>query len=138
MNYKHEVQLSASPEAVFKALTTSEGIAGWWTKSNKLRSEKGEELLSLDFGKIKKLMKVHKMDSQLELIWYVLECTLHEWLGTQITFNIAPNSAGGTLLKLEHKGLNPQLDCYESCSSGWVYFMDSLKKYVETGKGTPY
>ena len=27
MNYKYEVQLSATPEAVFKALTTSKGIA---------------------------------------------------------------------------------------------------------------
>ena len=138
MNYKYEVQLSATPEAVFKALTTSKGIAGWWAKSNRLWKENADEFLSVDFGQVKKLMRVEKTTPLSGLIWNVLECTLHEWPGTRITFNITPASDGGSLLKLEHIGLNPQLECFESCSSGWEYFMVSLKQYVETGEGTPH
>ena len=138
MNYKYEVQLSTTPEAVFKALTTSEGIAGWCAKSNRLWKDNADEFLSVDFGQVKKLMRVEKTTPLSGLTWNVLECTLHEWPGTRITFNITPTSDGGSLLKLEHIGLNPQLECFESCSSGWVYFMASLKQYVETGKGTPH
>lgn len=138
MNYKYELQLSASPEDVFKALTTSKGIAGWWAKSNKLWEENGEEILSLDFGQVKKRMKVEETNPPSRLTWRVLECTLHEWPGTRISFNIAPTLDGSSLLKLEHEGLNPQLECFESCSLGWEYFMASLKLYVETGNGTPH
>lgn len=138
MHYKYELQLSAEPEAVFKALTTSKGIAGWWAKSNRLWKENADEFLYVDFGKIQKQMRVEKTTPLFGLTWNVLECTLHEWPGTQITFNITPTSDGGSLLKLEHIGLNPQLECFESCSSGWEYFMVSLKQYVETGRGTPH
>ena len=138
MNYKYEVQLSATPEAVFKALTTSEGIAAWWAKSNTVWEENVDEFLSVDFGQVKKLMRVQKANHLSGLTWHVLECTLREWPGTRITFNVTPTLSGGSLLKLEHIGLNPQLECFESCSSGWEYFMASLKQYVETGKGTPH
>ena len=138
MNYKYEVQLSATPEAVFKALTTSKSIAGWWAKSNSLWKENADEFLSVDFGQVKKLMRVEKATPLSSLTWNVLECTLHEWPGTRITFNVTSTSDGGSLLKLEHIGLIPQLECFESCSSGWEYFMASLKQYVETGKGTPH
>ena len=137
MNYRYEVHLSATPEAVYKALTTSNGIAGWWAKSNKVWQENADEFLSVDFGQVKKLMGVQKTEPLSELAWHVLECTLHEWPGTRITFNITLTSRGESLLKLEHIGLNPQLECYESCSSGWEYFIASLKQYLETGKGTP-
>ena len=138
MNYKYEVQLSVAPEAVMQALTTSEGIAAWWAKSNTVWKENADEFLPVDFGQVKKLMRIQKATPLSGLTWHVLECTLHEWPGTRITFNVTPTSSGGSLLKLEHIGLNPQLECFESCSSGWEYFMASLKQYVETGKGTPH
>ena len=137
MSYQNEVQLSATPEGVLAALTTSEGIAGWWAKSNLIRQENSNELLSVDFGRVKKLMRVQRTISSLGLTWDVLECSLREWPGTRITFEITPTSACSCLLKLEHIGLVPRLECYDSCSTGWMHFMASLKQYVETGKGTP-
>lgn len=138
MSYECEVHVSATPEVVSEALRTSSGIAGWWAKSNRLWKENGEQFLSLDFGQVKKLMRVQETNSPSELTWHVLECTLHEWPGTQIIFNITPTSDGGSLIKLEHRGLTPKLECFESCSSGWEYFMASLKRYVQTGEGSPH
>lgn len=137
MSYQYEVQLAATPEDVLAALTTSEGIAGWWAKSNSIRQENSNELLSVDFGRVKKLMRVRLTNPGLGLTWDVLECTLREWPGTRITFDLTSSSACGCFLKLEHIGLVPQLECYESCSTGWAHFMSSLKQFVETGKGTP-
>lgn len=138
MSYEYEVRVSAAPEVVFEALTASSGIAGWWAKSNRLWTENGEQFLSLDFGQVRKLMKVQETNPPFELTWHILECTLHEWPGTQIIFKIMPTSDRGSAIKLEHRGLTPQLECFESCSLGWEYFMASLKRYIETGEGTPH
>jgi len=138
MDYLYEIQLSSESHAVMHAISTAEGISGWWSKANTMWKENGDEFLSVDFGRIKKLMKVQRPDPLSRMTWDVLECTLSEWPGTQITFNLSPTHGGGTLLRLEHKGLTPELECFQSCSTGWEYFMASLKQYVETGKGTPY
>jgi hypothetical protein len=43
-----------------------------------------------------------------------------------------------TWIKVIHIGLNPDIECYEICSNGWVQFVNSLKLFLETGKGSPY
>ena len=138
MDYNCEVHLAARPNSVFEALTTSDGIASWWAKSNSVWIEPAGEFLSVDFGKIKKLFSVEKSNSCSSLSWHVLECTLREWPGTTISFQITPAPNDASILSLKHTGLNPQLECYDSCSMGWEYFMSSLKRYVETGSGSPH
>lgn len=137
MSYSHEMHVSAAPDAA-AALGTSRGIAGWWAKSNRLWEEGGEQFLSLDFGRVKKLMRVQVQNSPFVLSWHVLECTLHEWPGTQIRIAVTPAADGGSLVRLEHLGLSANLECFESCAAGWEYFMASLKRYLETGEGTPH
>ncbi len=45
----------------------------------------------------------------------------------------------GTTITLTHEGLTPQLHCYETCNTAWDFFvLDSLKAYLETGKGDPH
>ncbi len=41
-------------------------------------------------------------------------------------------------LSFVHKGLTPDLNCYEICDAGWTHFIiNSLKQYLETGTGNP-
>lgn len=136
VSYKREFQCYATPEAVFNAIATPVGIAGWWAKSNRIWRKDGNQFLSVDFGRVKKLLRVEESIAPSRLTWRVVECSLHEWPGTRIKFHIEP-ALGGSLLHLEHEGLVPNLECYGSCSAGWTYFMSSLKLYVETGHGTP-
>lgn len=138
MDYEYEISLSVPMDVVFKAITTSAGIGSWWVKSNAFRQEGGDKLISLDFGNVKKLMKVQRENPSHLLEWLVVDCTLREWPGTRIVFNLSSDSDGSSVLKLTHVGLRPQLECFESCCLGWRYFMGSLKKYVETGAGPPY
>lgn len=136
MSYQCELQLSPTPDAVFTALTTSKGTAGWWAGSNRLRKENGGELLFLDSGQVKKLMKLEERSPVSKATWHVLACSLHAWPGTRMTFKMAPGSNGCSLPRLEHEGLTPQLECFQSCSSGSAHFMASLRSYAETGSGT--
>jgi uncharacterized protein YndB with AHSA1/START domain len=136
--YSYEVQIAARPDSVFEALTTSRGIANWWAKTNAIRMESSGEFLSVDFGKVKKLLRVERESSSSSVSWHVLECTLTEWPGTTITFQVLPAPNSESVLSMRHIGLSPQLRCYESCSMGWAYFMNSLKSYLEMGSGSPH
>jgi hypothetical protein len=61
-----------------------------------------------------------------------------EWVGTRLVFRLIPEAEGRTLLDFEHIGLVPAFECYDLCSGGWRYFLDSLQKFAETARGTPY
>ncbi|MCE1188501.1 MAG: SRPBCC domain-containing protein [Ignavibacteria bacterium] len=138
MNYTQKIEVFASAESIFRALTTKEGIAGWWTSANSFILNDGNEYLSLDFGQVSKLMRVQKSELEFTLNWIVEECTLPEWPGTTITITLKPDMESHTLLQLVHDDLIPELKCYKSCAHGWEYFLASLKSFVETGKGHPY
>jgi hypothetical protein len=43
----------------------------------------------------------------------------------------------GTRLLFTHDGFIEYDEAYEQTRGNWDYFLDSLKSYLETGKGTP-
>ena len=60
-----------------------------------------------------------------------------EWLNTSVEWTLNTNGTG-TTVQFIHNGLRPELNCYEICSTAWEMFVSqSLKRYIETGKGTP-
>ncbi len=61
-----------------------------------------------------------------------------EWLGSRLIFSIDSDEEE-IRIHLEHEGLMPELDCFEVCEAGWNhFFVDSLKRYLETGVGKPH
>lgn len=49
----------------------------------------------------------------------------------------ATGSGDGGELHFRHRGLTPALDCIEECTRGWDHFLQSLRTYVEMGRGMP-
>ena len=45
----HHFQIKASPQQIFRAISTPQGLDAWWSKSSKGRPGKGEEY-ELGFG----------------------------------------------------------------------------------------
>lgn len=61
-----------------------------------------------------------------------------EWLNTSLHWHIRPTE-NGCQIHFEHRGLTPQLHCYDICEGGWdMFFVDSLQAYLNTGIGKPY
>jgi hypothetical protein len=59
-----------------------------------------------------------------------------QWAGSSVTWQLTP-AHNGTKLLFTHDGF-PQVDeGYERTRGAWVYFLASLKSYLETGKGSP-
>ena len=61
-----------------------------------------------------------------------------EWVGTTVRFGIEPLGENRTRLNFRHAGLVESMECYGSCSNIWGYYLQSLKRLCETGKGDPF
>ena len=46
--------------------------------------------------------------------------------------------ADKTEIRFTHQGLDPTVECFEACTKGWDYYINtSLKTLIETGVGKP-
>jgi quinol monooxygenase YgiN len=63
---------------------------------------------------------------------------LREWVGTTVRFEIERLGDRQTRLGFEHAGLVDSMDCFGTCSNIWGFYLQSLKKLAETGKGDPF
>ena len=126
---------AAAPDAVFDAITTPAGITAWWTPATGSGLEGGE--LRFAFPNLELLARVDRADRPSAVRWAVLECGMEDWVGTTISFELAPAAEGGTRLEFRHIGLTPQLECFDQCNAGWTFYLSSLVDYVDTGVGRP-
>jgi uncharacterized protein YndB with AHSA1/START domain len=137
-DYEASLELECTPQAAFEALTTVEGLAGWWTSVTGDGSPGGE--LQFQFGQGAPLvMHVDAADSGSRVQWTCLRYDpLPDWVGTSISFELTPDGSGGCALAFRHRGLTPKLECFDGCKSGWDHFLPSLERYAETGTGHPW
>lgn len=145
MNFKKTITVCATKEQAFDAVTI--GIRNWWGNSNSTITKVGDEF-SIFFEEetewrfeatvLDKLNEVHWKCIYANHSFSNLKGIKEEWLNSEIIF-IFKNLDEDTIeLSFEHKGLTPELNCYEICDSGWTHFIvKSLKQYLETGIGSP-
>lgn len=134
-DYESQLTLTASPDAVFDALTTTDGLAAWWTPVTGGGLTGGE--LTFDFGAGQAVMRVDAAERGVGVRWTNVACHVEDWVGTTLHFDIEALPNGGTELRFRHAGLTPRLECFSDCKSGWDHFIPSLGAYVETGVGNP-
>ncbi len=125
---------------MFDALTTLEGLAGWWTPLVSGTPAAGGEVKFAFAGLDEKIvMRIDDATSPSQVTWTCLTHAGHpEWRGTTIVFELAQDDRSRGVLKFRHVGLNRTLNCYETCETGWDHFLASLLSYVERGAGRPF
>ncbi len=138
-DYAATVTLDAPIESVFGAIATVDGIRGWWAPRTSGNAEHGGELrFEFPAHQVTKSLRVEQAIRPVLVRWACVKCTLTEWEGTAIVFELASAGPDRTELTFRHVGLHPSLDCYDSCSVGWDHYLRSLRSLVETGTGMPY
>lgn len=136
VHIKHNLTINTSPETVYRALTTENGIRGWWTADTKIKPEAGS-IAEFNFGeRYHNEMKIMDLQPNRRVEWYVLEADA-EWIGTTITFNLEEKEEK-TLLRFGHINWEQPTDFYANCNYQWGRYLRSLKDFCETGKGTPF
>jgi uncharacterized protein YndB with AHSA1/START domain len=135
-DYESQQVIAASPDAVFDALTTLSGLAGWWTSVSGAGLTGG--VLTFSFGpEAYAEMRVDAAERGVGVRWTCTGCHFEDWIGTRVRFDLEAGADGGTELSFRHVGLTPRLECFSDCRSGWDHFIPSLRDYVETGAGSP-
>jgi uncharacterized protein YndB with AHSA1/START domain len=135
----HRVGIKASPDKVYRALATGEGVAGWWTTNTQGDSKVGGRLKVLFTSEGKELggfdLEVLELQPGNRVLWEVVDGP-GEWIGTKISFDIKQEDEFSIVL-FKHQGWKEQVEFMYHCSTKWAIYLMSLKSLVETGKGAP-
>ena len=130
----HRVGIKSSVDATYRALTTREGLAGWWTSNTQGESKVGG-VLQFRFGAGGFDMKVLELEPGKQVLWEVVEGP-EEWVGTRVRWDLRQEGDHAVVL-LHHQGWKEPVEFMHHCSTKWAVFLMSLKSLVETGKGAP-
>jgi len=134
----HRIGATASMADVYAALTTIDGLAGWWTEDTKGDPEVGGVIRFRFAGAPEPGgfdMLVLDATSSERVRWEVVEGP-EEWVGTQIGFELSQED-GYTVVMFRHVGWQQAVPFMYHCSTKWATFLMSLKELVETGTGRP-
>ena len=132
----HKVGIkSASPDDVYEALTTIEGLSAWWTTTTQGDNNIGG-VLQFRFGNGGFDMKVLELDSAKRVLWQVVDGP-EEWIGTKISFDLR-REGDWTIVLFKHAGWKEPVEFMHHCSTKWAVFLLSLKSLLETGNGAPW
>ncbi len=135
----HRVGIKASADAVYQALATRDGLAGWWTDDTRGESRVGGVLSfhfsagGVEIGSFQ--MKVLELDPAKRVLWQVVAGP-EEWIDTRIGFELKQEDDYCIVL-FKHQDWKEPVEFMHHCSTKWAVFLMSLKSLVETGKGAP-
>jgi uncharacterized protein YndB with AHSA1/START domain len=135
----HRVGFKASPNSVYRALATPEGVAGWWTTET-TGDRKVGGILTTRFHADGKLLggfdlKILELHPDTRVVWQVVDGPA-EWIGTRIRFELKKED-DYTVILFKHEGWKEPIEFMYHCSTKWATFLMSLKALVETGRGLP-
>jgi uncharacterized protein YndB with AHSA1/START domain len=135
----HRVGIKTTPDNVYKALATPEGVAGWWTTDTTGEDKTGGMMTFrfTDHGRELGVfdMKIVELHPNTRVVWQVVKGPA-EWVGTTIRFDLKPED-DFTIVLFRHEGWKEPVEFMAHCSTKWAIFLMSLKSLVETGKGQP-
>ena len=139
MDILHRVGIKSSPDAVYRALTTRDGLAAWWTDKTQGEGPVGGLFQfrfvdgDVDIGGFE--MKVLELQPDRHVLWQVVGGP-EEWIGTRVSWDIR-QEGDYAIVMFKHQDWREPVEFMHHCSTKWAIFLMSLKALVETGKGAP-
>jgi uncharacterized protein YndB with AHSA1/START domain len=127
----HELKIDATPEKVFAALSTLEGVRGWQTPTASGTGEVGSEWVFSFADHPEFAWEVTASEAPTRIVW---SCSRGpgDSVGTTATFTVAPAGAR-SLLELQHAGWPGTHGNFRKCNTTWGVLLHHLRDYVETG-----
>ncbi len=129
---QHLVFIKSTPEKIYEAISTQQGIASWWSIYNNAKAEVGSTYHISFGGGYYKEIKVTELVPGKKVVWQILDAH-PEWLNTTVLFhiNMGINSAE---LRFNHAGWKEYTDMFAQCNHHWGVYLQNLKIFTETGK----
>jgi hypothetical protein len=140
-NLTFTITVDQTPEEAFAAINN---VRGWWSgeiegNTGKLGAEWSYRYKDIHYSK----QRITELVPGKKVAWLVVDSYLQfvedkkEWNGTEVAFEIS-KKGGQTEVRFTHLGLNPEVECFDGCSSAWGFYINtSLRNLIATGKGEP-
>lgn len=140
-SFAKSITVSKSASEAFSAI---KNFRGWWSEDIEGNTGKLDETFFYHYKDIHlcKLKLIEAVPGK-RLVYLVVENEFNfikdksEWVNTKLIFDIVSNG-NDTVVNFIHDGLVPEYECYQVCNDAWSgYITNSLKSYIEAGKGNP-
>src|SRR4051794_23210422 len=110
---RHNVMIKATPQKIYEAITTEEGLSGWWAKQSVAKPQI-EFVNTFTFGKFRNEMKVTVLNPSKKVEWQCID-SIDEWIDTNISFDLEEKD-GRTILRFAHAGWRAVTDTFAGCN----------------------
>lgn len=140
----HETVVSADPAEVGAALTTAEGLAGFYTDQVHAEPKAGTQVW-FGFGPAAETQfrfAVTALTDE-DVRWKCLDGP-PEWVDTEVGWRLRPDAGDGarggarTRVRFEHRGWQSAGGELGACSFVWAQILHRLDRYLATGLADPF
>lgn len=134
----HHLRVHASAADIFEALTTSDGLASWWTTHVDAEPRDGGRVRFTFRGDFHPVMEVTRFEPASRVAWTCVGG--HDnWAENRFDFALNEVEDGETDVHFRQEYAQELDDAtYGTYNFNWGYYLNSLKQSCETGNGTPY
>lgn len=143
MDIKHKFEIKANTQKVYDALTTSEGIKGWWCKDCDIAREVGSVSVmrfDKDGTTVEMQFKITSLQPDHGVSWTCIANPNPAWINTTLNFELSQDG-DSSILEFTHGAWDKKWDgepMYNMVVETWSLFMASIKSYCEEGSGQPW
>jgi len=135
---RHQARMEADQQKTYEALTRAQGIRSWWTDNADLDEYLGGTgTFRFHYNQtVETIVRIINLQEPVLVCWAVTSSFRPEQNGTVITFELSLEG-NSTLLNFSQTGFAGEDETFKLMDTGWAYYLVSLKRYLETGKGAP-
>lgn len=130
----HQVGVQTTPDKVYDALATIEGLRGWWTEETTGSTDVGG-VIQFRFPAGGFDMLVRESVPGERVVWEVVDGP-DEWVGTTIDWSLV-DEGDWTTVNFGHRDWREPVLFMHHCSTKWATYLVSLKQLLEAGSGSP-
>ncbi len=133
----HTVHIHAGPDAVYRALTTADGVRSWWTTRADL-DEGVDGVIRFTFhGDFHPHMLQTELEPERVVRWKCVGGHA-KWQDNTFLFLLRERDGETSLRFVQEYAQELDDDVYGTYNFNWGYYLHSLKLLCETGTGTPF
>lgn len=134
----HVVEVPASAEEVFGAITTQDGLSGWWTTEVSAPGPVEGGVIDFTFaGEFNPNMVITAIVEPSLVEWKCADGH-GPWQDNTFRFEIEDIGDGARLRFWQHYATELSDDAYGTYNYNWGYYLQSLYELLTTEQGKPF
>jgi uncharacterized protein YndB with AHSA1/START domain len=131
----HKIQIDAPADRVFTALSTEDGLKGWYTSHIEGDVSEGKEATFRFTGRRPFRWRFAQITPTSHVRWECVEGP-GAAAGTTVTYRLT-DTGDGTIIECDHEGWPEGHEAFTTCNTLWGILMGQLKQYAETSTPAP-